>query len=42
VIGRLIVCPRQIDMVLFSDAIMDWYIEQFMMGKASPAQGGTA
>jgi pyruvate,water dikinase len=39
VIGRLIVCTRQMDMVMFNDAVVDWYIEQFMKGEASPALG---
>ncbi len=33
-IGRLIVMTRQMDMVMFSDAVVDWYIDQFMKGEA--------
>lgn len=40
VIGRLIVCTRQMDMVMFNDAVVDWYIEQFMKGEMLPGLGG--
>lgn len=30
VIGRLWVYTRQMDMLMFSDAVVDWYIEEFM------------
>jgi hypothetical protein len=28
------------DMVMFSDAVVDWYIEQFMKGEISPGLVG--
>lgn len=40
VIGRLIVGTRQMDMVMFNDAVVDWYIEEFMKGEASPSLSG--
>jgi pyruvate,water dikinase len=40
VIGRLIVGTRQMDMVMFNDAVVDWYVEQFMKGEAPPAMSG--
>lgn len=42
VIGRLIVGTRQMDMVMFNDAVVDWYIEQFMKGETLPGMGGSA
>lgn len=42
VIGRLIVGTRQMDMVMFNDAVVDWYIEQFMKGENMPGMGGSA
>ncbi len=42
VIGRLIVCTRQMDMVMFNDAVVDWYIEQFMKGESLPGVSGSA
>lgn len=40
-ISRLIVCTRQMDMIMFNDAVVDWYIEQFMKGETTPALGDT-
>ncbi|MBI5523955.1 MAG: hypothetical protein HY910_15115 [Desulfarculus sp.] len=40
VIGRLIVGTRQMDMVMFNDTVVDWYIEEFMKGEGSPSLSG--
>jgi pyruvate,water dikinase len=42
VIGRLIVGTRQMDMLMFNDAVVDWYIEQFMKCETPPARGSDA
>ncbi|MFZ5586342.1 MAG: PEP/pyruvate-binding domain-containing protein [Thermodesulfobacteriota bacterium] len=40
VIGRLFVMTRQMDMVMFSDAVVDWYVDQFMKGETPPGLTG--
>ena len=40
VIGRLFVMTRQMDMVMFSDAVVDWYVDQFMKGETPPSLAG--
>jgi pyruvate,water dikinase len=31
-LGRLMCCARQLDMVMYSDHVVDWYIKAFMEG----------
>ena len=31
-LGRLMCCSRQLDMVMYSDGVVDWYIKAFMEG----------
>lgn len=31
-LGRLMCCARQLDMVMYSDNVVDWYIQAFMKG----------
>jgi pyruvate,water dikinase len=31
-LGRLMCCSRQLDMVMYSDSVVDWYINAFMEG----------
>lgn len=40
VIGRLFVMTRQMDMVMFSDAVVDWYVDQFMKGETPASLAG--
>ena len=34
-LGRLICCARQLDMVMYSDGVVDWYVKAFMEGNYS-------
>jgi pyruvate,water dikinase len=31
-VGRLMCCARQLDMVMYSDGVVDWYVKAFMQG----------
>ena len=31
-LGRLMCCARQLDMVMYSDNVVDWYVKAFMQG----------
>jgi pyruvate,water dikinase len=31
-LGRLMCCARQLDMVMYSDGVVDWYVKAFMQG----------
>ena len=42
-LGRLMCCSRQLDMVMYSDGVVDWYVNAFMEGnytfKKRPGNG---
>jgi pyruvate,water dikinase len=31
-LGRLMCCARQLDMAMYSDNVVDWYVQAFMRG----------
>ena len=34
-LGRLMCCSRQLDMVMYSDGVVEWYIKAFLEGNYS-------
>lgn len=41
-LGRLMCCSRQLDMVMYSDGVVDWYIKAFMEGNYGFKKEGEA